>query len=319
MGTLDKGVTLDKLGKEGVLPSPIVKNIMSKAYGDSVVGRLAGTTPIPASGMSITVPVGEPVAGIVGEGELKPIITAGVATKTLKTKKVAALMYWSEEARRKNPVGYLGYLEKTAADAIRRAIDMAVLHGKNALTGAALEGVEYVAQTGNSIDLGTTDAAGGGLTGDILAAYDLVLQDGGDISAFVADPLMRTKLMRATTKDGLPVYNAYGDRSRGGIDLTDPMGDLLGVPVAYSKAVSGKMGAVEDTKIRMIGGDFKNSITFGYTMSMNYRRSTEAVIVDGGNPIYLWQQNLEAFIIEAEFGWVLRNKDDFVTLKEKVG
>ncbi|ETJ39706.1 Gp15 family protein, partial [human gut metagenome] len=43
-----------------------------------------------------------------------------------------------------------------------------------------------------------------------------------------------------------------------------------------------------------------------------------ATIEDGGKTVHLWQQNMEAILVEAQFGWVLRDKDAFVLYKDAV-
>lgn len=306
--------TLKTFDTGGVLPKPMANKIITQAYGDSIVGKLAGTIPMPITGTSIAFATGTPVAGIVGEGEMKPVINQTVSTKSVKPIKAAALMYWSKEARQANPLAYLNLLESTAKDSIRRAIDMAVIHGKNALTNATISGVEYLAQAANQVTLGTTAQKDGGLTGDILAGYELVVNKDGDVTAFAADPRLRVKLMRATKPDGTPVYTAGG---RGGADLSDQMGDLLGLPVTYSKAVGGKLGAVADSKIRLIGGEFTNNIQFGYVENITVRKTDTGVVQDGDTTVNLFQQNMEALIVEAQFGWIIKDVNDFVLYSEQ--
>lgn len=295
--------------QEGILPKPMATKIITEAYGESVIGRLSGSIPMPITGTSIAFQTGEPVAGIVGEGEMKPVIKAGVATKSAKPIKAAALMYWSKEARQANPLGYLGMLENAAKDAIRRAIDMAVIHGKNALTDARISGIEAIVDTANAVQLGTAAANAGGLSADLVGGYTIVADRGGDFSGFAADPRMRARLMGARDSYGTPVF-ATG--ARGGVDLKDPMGDLLGLPVTFAKAVGGKMGVVEDTKIRVIGGDFAQNIKFGYVEQLTYRRTDVGTITDGDVEINLFQQNMEAYLVEAQFGWMIRDVNNFV-------
>jgi len=57
---------------EGLLPKPIAKKILVNAYKESVIGRLSGTDPMPITGSSIAFQTGKPVAGVGGEGGLKP-------------------------------------------------------------------------------------------------------------------------------------------------------------------------------------------------------------------------------------------------------
>lgn len=145
--------TLSTLENTGILPKPMATEIIKKVTEDSVVQRLAGTTPMSITGTSIAVQTGQAQAGIVGEGEAKPITNAGLAVKTIKPIKAAAIVYWSKEARLANPVGYLDFLQEQLTGAITRAFDLAVLHGKNAINGQTIAGVEYLNQTTNRVKL----------------------------------------------------------------------------------------------------------------------------------------------------------------------
>ncbi|WP_297346210.1 phage major capsid protein [uncultured Mobiluncus sp.] len=304
--------TLDKIQSEGVLPKAMATKIMTDAFKGSIAGTLAGTIPMPITGASIAFTTGDPVAGIVGEGELKPVSKAGVTVKSTRPIKAATVMYWSKEARQANPLAYLNMLESQAREAVSRAIDMAVIHGKNALTNTDIAGVEPIAKTANSVTLGTANAAAGGLTADLLAGYELVANKKGKITGWAGDERMRLKLFQAVDTYGRPIYSTT---ARGGVDLKDPMGDLLGLPLTYGDAVCGHIGAVEDTKVRLIGGDFKNNIQFGYVENITVRKSDQATITDGTTVINLWQQNMEAFIVECQFGWIIRDVNEFVLYK----
>ena len=266
--------TLETFKTGGILPQSFARNIIGRVSEGSVVQKLAGTTPIPITGTTISVQTSQPQAGVVGEGQAKPVTNMGVTSKTIKPIKVAALMYWSMEARQADQSGYLKLLEKEAAAAITRAFDLAILHGKNAINGQTITGVEYVNQTTNRIELGATAKDKGGLTSELLAGADLV-------------------------------------------NLKDNLGTLLGLPVSYGRAVSGKVGASADTKVRAFGGDW-SALKYGFVDKISIRRTDQATINDGGTQVNLWQNNMEAMLVEAQFGWVLTDKSAFVAYEDKV-
>ena len=296
----------------GLLPKPMAKEILTKAYADSVVGRLSGTNALPVEGEAVATMVGKPVAGIVGEGEAKPVISAQPTIKTMHMVKAAAIVYWSEEVRRANPAEFLTKYQEWVTSAVRRSSDMAVIHGKNALTVTDIPGVEAIISTTNSVTLGTAAKADGGLSADILGGVSLI-EDTTDfaVNGFMADKSMRLKLLSATDVHGRPIYT-MGANGRGGVSLQDQVGDLFGVPMAYSDTVSGKIGKVEDTKTRLIAGDFKDNIEFGYSMNITSKKSTEATLDLGqGKTVSLFQNNLEAYLVEARFGWVIRDVKGF--------
>lgn len=154
--------TISSLESSGNLPKPMAQEIIKKVNEESVVQKLAGTMPMSITGASIAVQTGQAQAGIVGEGEAKPVTNAGVAVKSIKPIKAAAIVYWSKEARMANPLGYLDFLQEQLTGAITRAFDLAVLHGKNAINGQTISGIEYVNQTTNRVELGTAAKDAGG-------------------------------------------------------------------------------------------------------------------------------------------------------------
>lgn len=314
MGSLGTNAITKGGSLANVLGAPVAKEILTNAYAGSLVGKLAGNIAMPITGAKIAFPTNEPVAGIVGEGDLKPVINHTLGVKSATPIKAAAVVYHSKELRLADEIGFYEYLKNATKDAISRAIDMAVIHGKNALTNTVISGVDYVAKTANKVELGTAPAGKGGLTADILSGYEMVVNRKGKITGFAADDRMRIKLLNAVDNNGHPIFSASG---RGGVSLSDGIGDLLGLPVTYGEAVAGNIGTTPDSKIRLIGGDFANNLKFGFVEDITYRYTDTGTIQDGATSVNLFQQNMEAFIFEAIFGWVIRDTDNFVLYTEK--
>ena len=307
------GTTLTSLESSGILPKPMAQEIIKKVNEDSVVQRLAGTTPMSITGSSIAVQTGQAQAGIVGEGEAKPVTNAGISVKSMKPIKAAAIVYWSKEARLANPLGYLDFMQEQLSGAITRAFDLAILHGKNAINGQTIAGVEFINQTKNRVELGTAATEKGGLATDFLSGYDLVTGQEADydFTGFAADKRLRSKLMGAVDLQGRPIYSNP-------LNFKDELGTAFGMPVAYGKAVSGKIGAAEDTAVRAFGGDFQNNLKYGFAENITFSRTDTATIVDNGQPVHLWQQNMEAYLVEAIFGWVITDTNACVAYDDKV-
>lgn len=295
----------------GTLPKEIVGEVWKGVQHESVVQRVAGTTPVPIQGGITYIQTGDLVAGIVGEGEAKPVVTGAPTSKAIKPVKAAAIMYWSKEARQMNPAGYLDTLVENLTSAIARAVDMAVIHGKNALSGSAIAGVEYLTQSTNTVELGTATKTKGGLAADIMDGYDKLIEKDYALTGFIADPRLRSKLLRAVDVDGRPVYQTT-------LDLKAGMDTAFGLPIAYGRGVvSGKVGAVDDTKVRAIGGDFASNLRLGFVENITFRKTDTATITDGGTTVNLWQQNMEAILVEAQFGWVIRDVNAFAVYTDK--
>lgn len=305
--------TLDSLNTSGVLPKPMAQEIIQQVTEDSVVRKVAKSMPMPITGAALAVQTGQPQAGIVGEGQPKPVTTLSVGTKTIKPIKAAAIAYWSKEARMANPLGMLDFIQSQMAGAITRAFDLAVLHGKNAVNGQTISGVEYVNQTKNRVELGTTKKDSGGLSTDILSGYGLVIGHETrdfDMTGFLADKTLAPQLLMQTDTLGRPIYAPP-------IDLKQGVGTLHGLPIDYSRAVSGKIGAAPDTKVRAFGGDW-SQLLYGFAEDITFSRTDQATIMDGGQTINLWQNNMEAILVEAIFGWAITDTGAFVAYDDKV-
>ena len=210
-----------------------------------------------------------------------------------------------------NPAGYLDVLQEQASAALTRAFDLAILHGKNALNGQNIVGVDFVNQTTKRVELGTAKKDAGGVGADLIAGYDLVVNDAEnlwDFTGFAADNTLRSSLMQQTDTLGRPLYTN---------NLTDSLGTIHGLPVAYGRPVSGKIGASADTKVKAFGGDW-TQLKYGFAEDITIRATDTATIQDGSQTINLWQRNMEAFLVEAIFGWVITDKSAFVAYEDKV-
>lgn len=298
--------TFAEANSKNLVPKPLAQSILSRVQEQSVVTRLSGQTPIPLEGAAIAVQTGHVQAGVVGEGELKPISKTDYTTKTITPIKVAAITYVSKELRMKNPLGILENIAEDMTGAITRAFDMAVLHGTNPVTGA-ISGKDFVNKTTQRVELGTTAKADGGLTTDLLNGYNLVEDnyDFGEFSGFAADPKLKQSLRSAVDLQGRPIY-------QDSVNLKDGFGSLFGLPVAYGKSVSARyLGGGTDNKVRALGGDW-SALKYGFAEQMTVSRTDTATLNDNGTLVHLWQQNLEAYLVEAIFGWVITDLDAFV-------
>lgn len=298
-------VTLSGMEANGLLAPELSGEIFRRVREESAVLRVAGSAPMAITGNEYVIRTVEPEADIVEEAAQKPISDIGLATKTVAPVKAATIVYWSKEARMKNPGGVFSDIQDAMTKAIHRQIDQAILHGKSAKSGATIPGVEYINQTTNRVALGTSAITAGGLTADFLAGYDTVVNADYDFTGFVADPRLRSQVIGAVDVNGRPVYQTSGT------DLTAPVSNFLGLPMTYSKATSGKIGATPDQGTRAFGGDFAGNLKVGFVDQISFRKTDQATLVDGGQTVSLWQNNMEAALVEAIFGWVIRDTAAF--------
>ncbi|WP_281170554.1 phage major capsid protein [Actinokineospora enzanensis] len=290
---------------EQLLPREVTAPIFERAQQRSVVMRLAGTVPVDLGENSVPTTTQRPEVGVVGEGEAKPVSNTGYAVKVFKPVKLATIVVVSEEFARKNVGGTYTQITDDLAFAIARGADLLTMHGRSPLTGALVEGKQYINQTSNRVTLGSTPPEEGGISGDLVAGYELVVNDdtADEFTGFAADSRLKPRLIGATDKNGRPLLQTA-------TNLADGMDVVLGLPTGYARAVSGRVGASPDTGVRAFGGDW-TQIRWGFADEMSIRVSTEATVMIDGQLVSLWQHNLVGLLVEATFGWVLGNVDSF--------
>lgn len=305
------GITLESMKASGLVAPDVVSEILEKAVQDSAVQKLARKVPLSLAGSNLIVQTTSPEAGVVGEGQAKPVTSIGLGGKVLKPIKVAAIVRWSEETAQKNPGRVIELIQEQLAGAITRAFDLAVLHGKST-SGVAIPGVEYVNQTTNRVELGSTPANKGGLSIDLLNGAALVEEADPSytVNGIAASAGLRSKLLRAVDSSGRPLYAS-------GMSLATSTGDILGLPAVVTPAVSGKIGANPDAKTRAFAGDW-SKLVYGFAQDINFKFSNEATLTDGSETVNLWQTNQEAALCEATFGWAIADPKAFVAYEDKV-
>lgn len=308
-----------------MLPKEITGDIFAKVQEDASLLSL---------GQQVRVSMGEnvmrgggtdPEAGQVGvgtafqdrEGHAKPI--SGFAfgeEKSFSPIKLATIVTVSDEFVTVNPEGLYSELAPKLSAAVGRAAELAVFHNKSALTGGALVGTA----TNGSVVGGlsathklTLDPALN-LYEQILEGYELVVEDESknfDFTGFASHPQFRAKLARIRDEQGNQVLTSGGGSSlsltQGPINLRAQLGELMGLPVAFGKAVSGKIGNNADSGIRLIGGDF-SQFAYGFADGIKLKVSDQTVV----RGVSMWETNQVAILAECTFGWYVNDADAFV-------
>lgn len=297
--------TIDKIlsanaGNEEAFPRTVAKGVWEKVMKGSVIQGLSGSIPVSLNGTAIPVPVGQPVAGIVSEGETKPVGTLETKVKTMEPVKAALIVIYSMEAAKADPLGEYGRIQAALAEGVARTIDTAVITGKDALTGAVLEGKESLASAANVVEVDLTDESAGYLARQIGDAYDAVtLYDEGDYE------FTQLMLGREWRSPLIGAVDAGGNRLYTSGSLNQNVSQVLGLDTTFTQAVHG-WGAAKDASVLGFGGDFKDAVKFGYVENITFRRASERA---GG--IDLFDRNLGAILCEAQFGWVVRDTNAF--------
>jgi len=228
-----------------LLPPTITGPIFNKAVEQSAVMSLARRVPLSVSAnTAIPIPMDVPVADWVAEGGVKPASQAGVGVKIMQGKKVALLVPVSDEVVSSNPAGLYSQLQQDLPTALARAFDYAAINGKSIRTGAAGPFGDYLAQTSNTVALGTASQASGGLYADIVNGAGKVIDKNYDFTGIAADPRFKVDAQLATDTTGRPLFvDAHSTATGSGIGG----GDLAGYPAYFNKGVSGKYWRAGDS------------------------------------------------------------------------
>lgn len=297
-------VTID--GSAIPQPSNYANAIMANAFQGSVVGQLTPSEPLILGDNVIPVYNGGIEAGVVGEGEAKPVSEPSMSSKVIQPVKLATIVVVSDEAVRLNPGRMLDFVQADLQNAITRAVDLLTLHGRSAKTGAVVSGIDYVNQTTNRV---VSDGVGG-FGGEILAAYDAAAAGGDDPDGFAFDSLVRSKVaIAAQQTDGAnPLVP----------NLNQAASTVAGLPAAYGRAVSGRIGASEDTGVLGFAGDW-SQVRWGFAENISIQTSRDATVVDGANTYHLWQQNLRGLLVEAQVGMTVLDPSAFAAIDKSAG
>src|SRR5699024_8308950 len=123
----------------GFLNPEMSQNYFAQARKTSTVMQLARQIPLGINGQEIPYSTTKATAGWVSEGGQKPTTESGLALKTIKPHKIAAISVVSAEVVRANPGNYMQILRDDIAEAIAVAFDNAALHGTNSPFGDSID------------------------------------------------------------------------------------------------------------------------------------------------------------------------------------
>lgn len=286
----------------GSLPREIANDVWKKAGSDSVVAGLSQSRPLVFGETNFMTFTKSPAAEIVAEGAQKSDGGATFGVKTAKPIKVHVGQAFSTEFVLANPAGVLAQLGEELAAAVARQIDLAVLHGRNAKSGAAVAGLEFLNQTTNRVEM----AAGSKGEEDLFAAGGLVLADRHATNGVALDPRLVGVLANAR--------DTSGRRLNDNIGIGGTIDSYAGLRAASSFTVGGDVDGSADTKVRAVVGDW-NALKWGYMDGIKLER------IEYGDPFGtgdLKRQNMVGFRAEAFFGYAIMDLDAFAVVEDAV-
>lgn len=222
-----------------LLPKTITGPIFNKATESSAVMSLARRVPLSVSAnTAIPVSMNVPIAEWVAEAGVKSGSQVGVGVKEMTGKKLALLVPVSNEVVMTNPGGLYDQLQQDLPTALARAFDYACITGKSLKTGSAGPFTEYIALSPNTVALGTTAQASGGLYADLVTSVGKIVDKNYMMTGWAADPRVEVDTMLATDTQGRPLLSDLHSTSTG--DVTGNRRSLIGWPAVFNQGVSGR-------------------------------------------------------------------------------
>jgi len=283
---------------EGFLTPEQSAPIFDKVSQTSVVQRLAQQVPLGISGRAIPVFTGEVEASWVGEANEKPKTSGGMELRTIQPKKIAAIHVASSEVVRANPGNYITSMRTKIAEAFAVSFDKATIFGTSSPFDSALSDTNK-----GPIALGDTAGEDGGVWADLVAGLAELTDDDKELTGWAMSPKAEAILLGSVDANGRPIF----------VDLPSldsapnvRQGRLLGRNAEISKSVH------SDGETVLVAGDWSQA-AWGVVGGITYKTSTEGTVTIDGNLVSLFENNLVAVLMEAEYGFVLNDENAFIT------
>lgn len=283
----------------------LVKELISKVQGKSILANLSGQTPIPFNGIEQFIFNLEGNAQIVGEGEQKLGNQATLTSKVIKPLKFVyqarltdEFLYASEEKQMDFLAAYMDGFAKKIAE----AFDLAALHGlePRTMTDASFRATNSFdgVITGNTVTY--AEAA---IDDNIDAAVQQVVAKGCEVTGIALSPLAGQALAKLKDKNDLPRYPEFR--------FGQNPNSFYGMKSDINKNMVAAGGTAE--KDHVIVGDFQNRFKWGYAENMPMK------VIEYGDPDGsgrdLQAHNEICLRSEAFIGWGILDEDAFARVK----
>ncbi|MCJ0597004.1 phage major capsid protein [Enterococcus cecorum] len=295
--------------KAGTLFKPeLVKELISKVQGKSVLAKLSAQTPIPFNGTEQFIFNLEGNAQIVGEGAQK---SAGKATLTSKVIKPIKFVYQAritdefKYASEEKQIQYLQSFSDGFAKKIAEAFDIAALHGlePKSMTDASFRATNSF---DGQITANVVTYAEATFDDNIDAAVQQVIAKGSTVTGIAMSPVGGQALAKIKDANKVPLYPEFrfGQNPNSFYGMTSDINKNLTVT-----------GGTAETNHAIVG-DFQNMFKWGYAENVPLE------IIEYGDPDGagrdLKAYNEICLRAEAFIGWGILDTDAFARVKATV-
>lgn len=291
--------------KQSTLFKPeLVRELISKVQGRSVLAKLSNQTPIPFNGVEQFIFNLEGNAQIVGEGEQKGAGKAVLTSKVIKPLKFVYQARITDEFKYASEAKQIEYLSQFAdgfAKKIAEAFDIAAIHGlePKGLTDASFK-------TTNSFDGvitgNTVPYAEDKIEENIETAVQTIVAKGGEVTGLALSPAAGQALAKIKV-NGVAQYPEFR--------FGQNPDSFYGMKSDINKTLTTVGGSAETD--HAIVGDFQNRFKWGYAENIPME------IIEYGDPDGAGR-DLKAYneiLLRAEafIGWGILDADAFARVK----
>ena len=295
----------DNAMKAGTLFKPeLVKELISKVQGRSVLAKLSSQTPIPFNGVEQFIFNLEGNAQIVGEGQQKGAGKAVVDTKVIKPLKFVYQARITDEfkyASEEKQIEYLSQFADGFAKKIADAFDIAAIHGlePKGLTDATFRDTNSFDGliTGNIVNFAEDK-----FDDNIDAAVQQIVAKGGEVTGLALSPIGGQALAKLKV-NGVVQYPEFR--------FGQNPDSFYGMKSDVNKNLTVTGGTAQTN--HAIVGDFENRFKWGYAENIPME------IIEYGDPDGAGR-DLKAYneiLLRAEafIGWGILDADSFARVK----
>ena len=287
----------------GVILTPEMSSeIWTDFIKQSALTQLATRVNLPGKGVKWQTLNAPNAAEWVGETAEKPVVDPSFGSKTMIPYKLAQIITVSEEFTR-DAANLWNAVQAQASEAIAQAIDKTFLAGTIPLPGA--DGVDTLA------DAQTVSVKNGKYV-DFVKIATTVLDNNGDLNGIAITNKGLSKFLSAVDENGRPLMVP----GVGSTELGSAFGArMIKSPWGYKEAVKASTEPKVNAAPEVLGvaGDWTQAY-YGTVQGIRIKMTDTATVKKGSQTINLWQRNMIAFLVEAEVGFIVRDKSKFVVI-----
>lgn len=283
------------LTTSATLPEDLSSEIFANVQEQSAIMQLSTPIELPGRGMTVPVVTGDPEASFVSEGEEIKVSNSTLAVKEMKPYKLSVIELFSNEFK-DNYEAIFAELQNRLPGAIGRKVDSTILYGITPGTG-----FDTLADT-DSVDLSAKAYDG------FVDALEKVATANGDLNGWILSPKARTLLLKAKDNQQRPLFI-----TNPAVEGKDGGSSVLAIPSLFSRAAHQAKNQGKTPELVGAGGDWTGA-RFGLVKDITVSLADQATINAGSTQMNLYQRDMFALKCTFMFGFVVRDKKQFVRL-----